>query len=214
MLILFNKAISVACFARRCWQFFLLPHFSQSIDADTNVSAAHSLKLQTKIGWDLLWDGNPRHSLHGESFVSFFCSLLSMSPRSAAAVRDTSPLCGWRCPCGDTSPALESLPAAAVGAGALLASFPGQCKPLASLLSTQARVGTANSLLNEGFGINALNLRPGLQSPGFLVTLSLFHCDLQRFSSSLTFILSLLTYTVAWKSWILFGLLRSCLNLP
>lgn len=87
MLILFNKATSVACFAMRRWQLFLLPHFSHSIDADTNVSAAHSLKLQRKIGWDLLWGGNPHCSLGGESSVS----ALLLSPVNTPAARDTSP---------------------------------------------------------------------------------------------------------------------------
>lgn len=105
MLILFNKAISVACFAMRCRQFFLLPHFSQSIDADTNVSAAHSLKLQRKIGWDWLWGGNPRCSLDGESFVSaLLLSPINVPMLSRCRKGYLTFSVGGRCPCGDTQP--------------------------------------------------------------------------------------------------------------
>lgn len=104
MLILFNKAISVACFAMKCWQFFLLPHFSQSIDADTNVSAAHSFKLQTKIGWDWLWGDNPQCSLGGQSSVS--APLLSPAnvPTLSSCWGTPHLLCGWEMPLGDIQP--------------------------------------------------------------------------------------------------------------
>lgn len=220
MLILFNKAITVACFAMRCWQFFLLPHFSQSIDADMNVSAAHSLKLQRKIGWDLLWGGNPCHSLDGNIFVSaLLLSPVNVPSHAQQLLRGTPHLL---CGC-EMSP---------WGHPALLWSHSSRCSGCrgrcwhpslecffhcpsilppgasASLPSSHARVGAANCVLNEGFGIKALNLGPSLQSPGF-------QCDLGRLSSSLAFILSLLTWAVAWKSWILFGgLLQLSLNLP
>lgn len=48
MLILFNKDISVACSAMRCWQCFLLLHFSRDIDADVNIAASSSLKTWRK----------------------------------------------------------------------------------------------------------------------------------------------------------------------
>lgn len=172
MLILFNKAISVACFAMKCWQFFLLPHFSQSIDADTNVSAAHSFKLQRKIGWDWLWGGNPQCSLGGRTLCPLFCSLLPMSPRSAAAEGHLTSCVGGRCPLGTSSPALDSLPAAALGAGSTAGILPCRtlcCSCKASLQSSHAPVGTANSILPEGFGIHAPNLGPSLESPGFLI---------------------------------------------
>lgn len=211
MLILFNKAITVACFAMRCWQFFLLPHFSQSIDADTNVSAAHSLKLQRKIGWDLLWGGNPCHSLDGNIFVSaLLLSPINVPTLSSCCKGHLTFSVGVRCPRGDIQPcsgvtssrcsgcrghcwhpSLETAPAAS-----------------ASLLSSRVRVGAASWVLDEGFGIKALNLGPSLQSPGF-------QCDLGRLSFALTLILCHLTCAVAWKSWILFvGLLQSSLNLP
>lgn len=142
MLILFNKTISVACFAMRCWQFFLLPHFSQSIDADMNVSAAHSLKLQRKIGWDLLWDGNPRHSMDVESFVSVLLLSPINVPTLSSAGRDTSPLCGWEMSLWGHQPCSGVTPSCCCVQGAVLASFPGESKPLARLLSTHACVAT------------------------------------------------------------------------
>lgn len=199
MLILFNKAISVACFAMRCRQFFLLPHFSQSIDADTNVSAAHSLKLQRKIGWDWLC-GVAIHAVPwmGRALCLLFCSPLSMSPCSAGAARDTSPSLGvGGVPVGT--------PSRALGAGSTAGSFPGEstgflCKPGASLLPSHAHVVTANSVLNEGFGINAPNLGPSLQCPAFLVTLSLVQCDLGRLSSSYLYFDLLNLHWQPWKS--------------
>lgn len=133
MLILFNKAISVACFAMKCWQFFLLPHFSQSIDADTNVSAAHSFKFQTKIGWDWLWVTAHSVPWVGRALCLLLCSLLPMSPRSAAAEGHLTSCVGGRCPLGTSSPAL--------GAGGTAGIPPCRahccsCKPLASLLSS------------------------------------------------------------------------------
>lgn len=172
MLILLNKAISVACFAMRCWQFFLLPHFSQSIDADMNVSAAHSLKLQREFVWDLLWGGNPCCILGGESSVSALLLSLPMSPRSAAAEGHLTACVGGRCPCGDIQPSSRITSSCCSGCS-------GHCwhpslqdppaAPVASLLSSHVPVGAANSIFNEGFGINAPNLGPSLQSPGFLI---------------------------------------------
>lgn len=117
MLILFNKAITVACFAMRCWQFFLLPHFSQSIDADMNVSAAHSLKLQRKIGWDLLWGGNPCHSVDGNIFVSaLLLSPVNVPTLSSCCEGHLTFSVGVRCPRGDIQPCSGVTPAAVPGA--------------------------------------------------------------------------------------------------
>lgn len=117
-----------------------------------------------------------------------------MSLRSAAAARDTSPSLGvWDVSVGRASPALESLPAV-LGAGALLPSFPGDstgclCKPRAPLPSSPVHFRTVRHVLHEGFGMNALNLGPNLQSPRFLITLSLFQCDFRE-----TFLLSYLYF--------------------
>lgn len=147
-------------------------------------------------------------------------------PHSQQLLQGTAHLCGWEM-------SLWGHPALLWGhfqllfwvQGALLTSFPGEstgslCKPGASLPSSHAHVGTANSVLNEGFGINAPSLGPSLQSPGFLITLSLFQCDLGRLSFSYLYFEPLYLHWQLWKSclkvlnFIWGGLLRLCLNLP
>lgn len=202
MLILFNKAISVACFAMKCWQFFLLPHFSQSIDADTNVSAAHSFKLQTKIGWDWQWGDNPQCSRGGQSSVS--APLLSPAnvPTLSSCWGTPHLLCGWEMSPGDIQPC---------------SGCRGHCwhpslqNPLlllqASAISSVQPRSFWNSKLHFTWGIWNPCPKPGpsLESPWVSHYLSPFRGGLGRLSSSFTFIFSLLICIVAWKSWILFG---------
>lgn len=155
----------------------------------------------------------------GRAWCLPFCSLLSASPRSAAAARDTSPSL-W-----DTKPCSGVTSAAVLGAGTLLPSSPAEptgccCKPGASLPSTHARVGTANSVLNEGFGINAPNLGPSLLLNALDLSLSLFHCDLGRLSSSYLYFEPLNLHWQPRKcclkvlNFIWGGLLQPCLKLP
>lgn len=137
MLILFNRAITVACFAMRCWQFFLLAHFSQGIAADTNVSAAHSLKLRREIWRDLLWGGNPHHPLDGRSFVSaLLLSPLDVPTLSSCCKGHLTFSGGVRCLCGESQPrsGVTSSCSGCRGTAAILPwRLPGVCASLGHL---------------------------------------------------------------------------------
>lgn len=126
-------------FAMRCWQCFLLPHFSRGIDADVNVAAASSSKFWRKRYISSCCAGAINTVSWMKKSSRLPCSaLLSCESRVLSSCRDTSPCCAEvKRPCGaDASHALLRHSQALLAVrGWLLASFPGEstrrfCKPV------------------------------------------------------------------------------------